>query len=96
MHRKPSDITDACECPCTIGHVFSVAFICRVRNVRCRSEGGLYVPYRGTASALTDLLGGQVQVIFDGAAGFEPLHIRIGICQDSQPGGRDSNFRISN
>jgi hypothetical protein len=31
-----------------------------------------------------------------GAAGFEPLHIRIGICQDSQPGGRDSNLRISN
>jgi len=25
-----------------------------------------------------------------------PLHIRIGICQDSQPGGRDSNLRISN
>ncbi len=23
-----------------------------------------------------------------GAAGFEPLHIRIGICQDSQPGGQ--------
>ena len=31
-----------------------------------------------------------------GAAGFEPLHIRIGICQDSQLGGRDSNLRISN
>jgi hypothetical protein len=31
-----------------------------------------------------------------GAAGFEPLHIRIGIRQDSQPGGRDSNLRISN
>jgi hypothetical protein len=31
-----------------------------------------------------------------GAAGFEPLHIRIGICQDSQPRGRDSNLRISN
>ena len=31
-----------------------------------------------------------------GAAGFEPLHIRIGICQDSQPGGRDSNLCISN
>ena len=31
-----------------------------------------------------------------GAAGFEPLHIRIGICQDSQPGGRESNLRISN
>ncbi len=28
-----------------------------------------------------------------GAAGFEPLHIRIGICQDSQPGVRDSNTR---
>ena len=31
-----------------------------------------------------------------GVAGFEPLHIRIGICQDSQPGGQDSNLRISN
>ncbi len=31
-----------------------------------------------------------------GEAGLEPLHIRIGICQDSQPGGRDSNLRISN
>jgi hypothetical protein len=30
------------------------------------------------------------------AAGFEPPHIRIGICQDSQPGRRDSNLRISN
>ncbi len=28
-----------------------------------------------------------------GAAGLEPLHIRIGIRQDSQPGGRDSNLR---
>ena len=31
-----------------------------------------------------------------GAAGFKPLHIRIGICPDSQPGGQDSNLRISN
>ena len=31
-----------------------------------------------------------------GAAGFERLHIRIGICQDSQPGGRNSNLRIPN
>ena len=30
------------------------------------------------------------------AAGFEPLHLRIGIHQDSQPGGQDSNLRISN
>ena len=30
-----------------------------------------------------------------GAAGFEPLHIRIGICRNSQPGGQDSNLRIS-
>ncbi len=30
-----------------------------------------------------------------GAAGFEPLHFRIGIGQDSQPWGRDSNLRIS-
>ena len=27
-----------------------------------------------------------------GAAGFEPLHIRIGICQDSQPGGAGLEF----
>jgi hypothetical protein len=26
-----------------------------------------------------------------GAAGLEPLHIRIGICQDSQPGARPSS-----
>jgi hypothetical protein len=26
------------------------------------------------------------------AAGFEPLHIRIGICQDSQPGGAGLEF----
>jgi tripartite-type tricarboxylate transporter receptor subunit TctC len=25
----------------------------------------LHVPYRGAAAALTDLIGGQVQVIFD-------------------------------
>jgi hypothetical protein len=31
-----------------------------------------------------------------GAAGFEPLHIRIGIRQDSQPGGRNSSLRLSN
>ncbi len=31
-----------------------------------------------------------------GAAGFEPLHIGIGISPDSQPGGQDSNLRISN
>jgi hypothetical protein len=30
------------------------------------------------------------------AAGFEPLNIRIGICPDSQPGGQNSNLRISN
>jgi hypothetical protein len=30
-----------------------------------------------------------------GAAGFEPLHIRIGICQDSQPGGRDSKLELA-
>ncbi len=30
-----------------------------------------------------------------GAAGFEPLHSGIGIRQDSQPGRRDSNLRIS-
>ena len=33
------------------------------------------------------------------AAGFKPLHIRIGICPDSQPGGpgaRTRNLRISN
>ncbi len=30
-----------------------------------------------------------------GAAGFEPLHTRIGICPDSQPGDQDSNLRIS-
>jgi hypothetical protein len=29
-----------------------------------------------------------------GAAGFEPLHSRIGICQDSQPRRRDSNLCI--
>ena len=27
-----------------------------------------------------------------GAAEFQPLHIRIGICQDSQPGGRNSKL----
>jgi hypothetical protein len=27
-----------------------------------------------------------------GAAGFEPLHIRIRICQDSQPGGARPEF----
>ena len=31
-----------------------------------------------------------------GAAGFEPLHSGIEIRQDSQPGGQDSNLRISN
>jgi hypothetical protein len=30
-----------------------------------------------------------------GAGGFEPLHFRIGIRQDSQPGRRDSNLCIS-
>jgi hypothetical protein len=50
----------------------------------CVSESGSAIP-----NALeTDWLAG--------AAGFEPLHIRIEICQDSQPGGRDSNLRISN
>ena len=29
-----------------------------------------------------------------GAGGFEPLHVRIGIRQDSQPGRRDSNLCI--
>jgi hypothetical protein len=31
-----------------------------------------------------------------GAGGFEPLHLRIGIHHDSQPGGQDSDLRISN
>jgi hypothetical protein len=29
------------------------------------------------------------------AGGFEPLHFRIGIREDSQPGRQDSNLRIS-
>jgi tripartite-type tricarboxylate transporter receptor subunit TctC len=37
----------------------------------------LHVPYRGEGSALTDLIGGQVDVMFGGvAAGIE--HIRAG------------------
>jgi tripartite-type tricarboxylate transporter receptor subunit TctC len=37
----------------------------------------LHVPYRGTAPALTDLLGGQVHVIFDNMAS-SIEHIRAG------------------
>ncbi len=45
----------------------------------------------------------QTTFIFDafetdwlvGAGGFEPLHFRMGIRQDSQPGRRDSNLCIS-
>jgi tripartite-type tricarboxylate transporter receptor subunit TctC len=36
-----------------------------------------HVPYRGAAPAVTDLLGGQVQVMFDNAASSTP-HIRAG------------------
>jgi tripartite-type tricarboxylate transporter receptor subunit TctC len=36
-----------------------------------------HVPYRGAASALTDLLGGQIQVMFDNAAS-STAHIRAG------------------
>ena len=52
---------------------------------------------RGTARFLSDFIFDAFETDWlVGAAGFEPLHIRIGICQDSQPGGRDSNLRISN
>src|SRR5215471_9355338 len=36
-----------------------------------------HVPYRGAASAVTDLLGGQIQVMFDNAAS-STAHIRAG------------------
>ena len=37
----------------------------------------MHVPYRGTAPALTDLIGGQVQVMFDTIGGLMP-HVRGG------------------
>ena len=37
----------------------------------------LYVPYKGAAPALTDLLGGQVQVLFDNLSS-SIEHIRSG------------------
>ena len=38
----------------------------------------LHVPYRGLAPALTDLLAGQVQVIFDSACPTRSRYIRAG------------------
>lgn len=51
----------------------------------------LHVPYKGTAPALTDLLGGQVDVFFDNLSSSMPLHstgkLRILAVADSKRSG---------
>jgi tripartite-type tricarboxylate transporter receptor subunit TctC len=44
-----------------------------------------HVPYRGAAPAVTDLLGGQTQVMFDNAAS-STAHIRAGRLRDAGRG----------
>lgn len=70
-HAKPNTITYAISGTGGINH-FAGGLFSRITGVQL-----INVPYKGGAQALTDLIGGQVQIMF-GTAAITLVHIRSG------------------